>query len=257
MKVWEGFETVQGIPNPSVTVGSYDGVHQGHRRILTELERIAVMSEGESVVVTFSPHPRQVLGGGDGFCLLSSMDEKIRLLEDAGVDHLVVVPFTEAFRHLSSYDFVRDCLIAKLHVHTLVMGYNHHFGYNQEGDFNYLYQLQSEFGFRVKEIARELVDDQKVSSTVVRRLIGEGRMAEAAHCLGRPYLLIGRMESDGRIRPGDPAKLMPPEGVYEMTADTSEDGLLHVTADGTAYLEGLPLPAGADTVPVTLWFGAE
>ncbi|MBQ4280265.1 MAG: FAD synthetase [Rikenellaceae bacterium] len=257
MKVWDGFDAVQGLRNPAVTVGSYDGVHMGHRRILSELESAARAADGESVVVTFSPHPRQVLGGGVNVQLLSSLGEKARLLADAGVDHLVVAHFTEAFRHLTSYDFVREYLIGRLHVHTLVVGYNHHFGYNQEGDYDYLSRLQAEFGFRVREISRQLVDDQKVSSTVVRRLIGEGRMEEAARCLGRPYLLMGALGADGRVVPGEAAKLLPPEGVYEAVSDGGDDALLHISREGTVVAEGLALPSGPEQVPVTFWFGAD
>ena len=134
MRVFNGFEHTAYIPRPVVTIGSYDGVHRGHREILSHLEALARARKGESVVVTFHPHPRLVLGRGEGLRLLTTLPEKLELLEQAGIDNVIVAPFTESFSRLGAEEFIRDYLVETLHLDTLAVGYNHHLGHNQQGD---------------------------------------------------------------------------------------------------------------------------
>ena len=141
MTVHYGFDSLPAFRNPVVTVGSYDGVHGGHRAILQRINELAAKNGGESVVVTFAPHPRIVLGKAEGLKLLNTLEEKITLLEEVGVDHLVVAPFTEEFSRLSSEEYVREYLVKKIGVRTLVVGYNHHFGHNKDGDFRFLQSM--------------------------------------------------------------------------------------------------------------------
>lgn len=239
MKVYYGFDSLPAFKSPVVTVGSYDGVHGGHRVILKHICKLARQNRGESVVVTFAPHPRIVLGKAEGLKLLNTLEEKIVLLDEVGIDNLIVAPFTEEFSRLSSEEYVRDYLVGKIGVKTLVVGYNHHFGHNKDGDFRFLQSLQSQYGFEVCEIPRQQIDDEKVSSTVVRRLIAEGKMAHASHLLNRPYLLITRVNE--RIECIDPYKLLPPMGRYEVDIEGYGRAELEISNDGARVLTDLLL----------------
>lgn len=228
MKVHYGFESLPTFRAPVVTVGSYDGVHCGHRAILSRINELAEKGGGESVVVTFAPHPRIVLGKADGLKLLNTLDEKITLLDEVGIDHLIVAPFTEEFSRLSSEEYVRNYLVEKIGVRTLVVGYNHHFGHNKNGDFRFLQSLQEECGFEVCEISRQQIDDEKVSSTVVRGLIAEGDMAHAMRLLGRPYILIVNLKE----YVADPYKLLPPNGRYRVQIEGQGRAVLMISHSG-------------------------
>lgn len=228
MTVHYGFDSLPTFRAPVVTVGSYDGVHGGHRAILHRINELAKQTGGESVVVTFAPHPRIVLGKADGLKLLNTLDEKIVLLDEVGIDHLIVAPFTEEFSRLSSEEYVRDYLVGKIGVRTLVVGYNHHFGHNKDGDFRFLQSLQQEYGFEVCEIPRQQIDDEKVSSTVVRGLIAEGDVAHAMRLLGRPYILIATLKE----YVADPYKLLPPNGRYRVQIEGQGRAVLMISHSG-------------------------
>lgn len=253
MKVFHGFDHLPRFRNPVVTVGSYDGVHAGHRKLLRTIAEIAEDKGGESVVITFSPHPREVLGG-DPPKLLTTLDEKIFLLEQAGVNNLIVAPFTPAFSRLSYSDFVRDYLVVRIGVSTLVVGYNHHFGHDKKGDFHSLGELSNGLGFDIYMVSRQDVDNDKVSSTVIRNLIGEGRMAEAAKFLGHPYFIFARAGfENGCVTPREPNKMLPPAGDYSVLVEA--DGgmvqtVLTVTDCGSMSVREMP-PAPHGNVVVT------
>ena len=254
MRVFYGFENLPLFRHPVVTVGSYDGVHRGHRELLRRINRLALEQQGESVVVTFSPHPRQVLETGPGVSLLSTLAEKIRLLDSVEVDNLIVAPFTKAFSRVSSYDFVKDYMVGKVGVSTLVVGYNHHFGYQKEGDFNYLERLQEQFGFSTYVVPRCDVDDDKVSSTIIRQLIGSGEMQKATHYLGAPYFMIGTVDASRKFMPGDPAKLLPPAGTYPVVAEVEQrrwDDVLSIGAAGELRLANVEENAVEQTAVLT------
>ena len=228
MNVYRSLEEIRGrLRRPVVTVGSYDGVHVGHRRLLGTVKELAAGKEGESVVVTFSPHPRQVLHPEDrSLRLLNSLPEKILLLESVGIDHLFVIPFTQAFSRLSSYDFTRDYLLEGVGAKTLIVGYNHHFGHNREGDFGYLERLRQKYGFELYEIPHYGVDAGKVSSTTVRKLIEAGDLVMAEKYLGAPYFVSGAWNSEtGELAPPEPAKLLPPDGRYSVEIRDAKDFL--------------------------------
>ena len=212
MKVFYGFESLPHFSHPAVTVGSFDGVHLGHRALIQRLVEEARAANGESVVVTFDPHPRIALGRGEGLRLLTSTDEKRRLLEELGVDALIVVRFDAAFGALSGREFVDRCLLGAIGAETIVAGYNHRFGHDKQGSYDYL--DSHGFGLRIIEVSECDVDAEKVSSTVIRQLVGEGKMARAARLLAHPYLVIGRAQRN-RIRVEDPLKLLPPPGEYD------------------------------------------
>ena len=221
MRIFHSLPEIQGqILRPAVTVGSFDGVHAGHRTILGKLKESAARIGGESVVVTFDPHPRQVLHPEDtSLKLLNSTEEKIYLLEQAGVENLLVVPFTPEFSRLSSEEFARRYLLEGIGAKVIVMGYNHHFGHARQGDRNYLEELKGWYDFEVCQLPKHDVDEKKVSSTVLRFLIDSGDLETARELLEAPYFFIARKGECGLLEYREPLKLFPPEGTYPVTVD--------------------------------------
>lgn len=182
MRIFQDFDTITPILHPAITVGSYDGVHLGHRAILERLAAEARAIGGESVVITFEPHPRIALGKAEGMLLLTSLDEKIALLELLRVDNLVIVPFDEAFRNLSGAEFVERILVGRLGAETIVMGYNHRFGHDRCDS----YSLPRPEGLNIVCVEQYFAGDAKVSSTIIRHLLAQGRTADAEQLLGHP-----------------------------------------------------------------------
>lgn len=181
MRVFYGFDSLPRFVRPVVTVGSYDGVHLGHRALIDRLVAEAREQGGESIVLTFEPHPRVTLGRADGLRLLTTLDEKVRLLETLGVDNVIVIPFDRTFSALSGGEFVREYLQRRLGAGTLVAGYDHRFGHDRIDS-----EATAGLGMRVIRIDECEVGGEHVSSTVIRRLIDEGRIAEAERLLGHP-----------------------------------------------------------------------
>ncbi|HCX75786.1 MAG TPA: riboflavin biosynthesis protein RibF, partial [Algoriphagus sp.] len=166
MKIYEGLNEFLPVTNPVVTSGTFDGVHLGHQKILQRIREIARSIGGETVMITFWPHPRLVLYPQEHkLRLLSTFEEKAKLLRQFGIDHLVTIPFTKEFSQLSSREFIDQVLVEKIQTRKLVIGYDHRFGKNREGSFEYLKQNSAEFGFELEEISRQDVDEIGVSST--------------------------------------------------------------------------------------------
>ena len=185
MQLCYGFDSLPEIVRPVVTIGSFDGVHLGHKALLGEVIEVARRVGGKSVVVTFSPHPREVIPGrGDDFRLLTPTKRKAELLEELGIDYLVVVEFTMDFAALTSEEFVRDYLTLKLGMHTLVVGYNHRFGHDKDVPADHFERLGERYGFDVVRASAFTFEGGKVSSSVIRNLIAEGRVQEAEKLLG-------------------------------------------------------------------------
>lgn len=218
MRIFHGFDALPSFRRPAAAVGSFDGVHGGHKLLLDRIVAEARVAGGESIVLTFEPHPRITLGCTEGLRLLTSTEEKAWLLEREGVDNLIIIPFDRAFSRLTPDRFVREYLIGRVGVETLVVGYNHRFGHGKEGDYAYLDRLHEAFGFRVMRIPEYDADDEKVSSTVLRRLIGQGKMDRAARMMPHPYLVIGEVVN-GEVRLAEPLKLLPPPGDYPVQAN--------------------------------------
>ena len=180
MRVFHGFENLPSFRSPAATVGSYDGVHSGHRVLLDRIRREAAAVGGESIVLTFDPHPRVTLGTQERLRLLTSLEEKIYLLDRFGIDNLIVIPFDRAFSRIPSESFVKDYLIGKVGVKNLVVGFNHRFGHDRiDCD-----TLAASGRLRVVKVGPCRVDGVHVSSTVIRRLLDEGKTAEAELLLG-------------------------------------------------------------------------
>lgn len=208
-----------------VTLGTFDGVHIGHKTIIDRLIAIAEKKKEESIILTFHPHPRMVLQKGSDIKLLTVLEEKIDLLEKTGIDHLIIEPFTEAFSRLTAVEFVRDILVDKLHVNTLVIGYDHHFGRNREGNFEQLQELAELYGFEVVEIPARDIKNIAVSSTKIRNALNEGDIIKANNFLKYNYLITGEIvhgKGLGKkydyptvnIKPVSENKLIPKAGVY-------------------------------------------
>ena len=180
IRVFHGFGALPRFVHPVVTVGSYDGVHRGHRALIERLVAEARAAGGESIVLTFDPHPRITLGRGEGLRLLTTLDEKIALLGELGVDNVIVIPFDWAFSTLTGAEFVDRYLIGRVGAETLVAGYNHRFGHDRlDCD-----TLAASGRLRIVKVEPCTVDGQRVSSTLIRRLLEEGKTAEAARLRG-------------------------------------------------------------------------
>jgi len=218
--------------NPVVTIGTFDGVHLGHREVISELKRISTLSGGDSVVFTFDPHPRIVIAPQeDSLRLLSTKKEKINLMEKIGIDHLVIYPFTSEFSKLPYNEFVKNILVGRMNMASLVVGYDHRFGQGRKGDFNSLEILSNELNFKVEQLSELLVDNKVVSSTKIRSALEAGEIPKANHFLGYRYPLSGKViegKQLGRklgfptanIETLDDHKLVPGDGVYAVFVQT-------------------------------------
>lgn len=230
MKIYYHPDDFNRLPFAVVTSGTFDGVHLGHRKILDRLQEIARQHQGETVVITYWPHPRLVLHPEDtSLKLLNTFEEKAELLKQAGIDHLVRIPFTREFAQLSSEEFIIRILVQIIGTKKLVIGYDHRFGHNREGSFEELKKNAPRYGFEVEEIPPQDVDHITVSSTKIRRALEQGDVETANLLLGRPYSLRGQVVKGDRLGRliGFPTanididshyKLIPADGVYAVTA---------------------------------------
>ena len=245
MQIFYDFEHLTPIPNPVVTTGSFDGVHVGHKAIINRINRIARDIQGESVLITFHPHPRKVLfpeTAGKDLFLINSQREKIELLRKAGLQNLIIVTFTTEFAHISSIDFIRNILVARLHARKIVIGFNHQFGYNREGNFDFLRDLGSYYNFDVEEIPEQDLHNETVSSTLIRKSLQEGRIQRANAYLDHHYMIIGKLTQGSNelkernlntlyLDIEEECKLVPPDGVYAVrieVGDNSFKGILNI-----------------------------
>lgn len=245
MQIHTDISAFQGVKRPVITTGTFDGVHLGHQVILDRLRSVAQRVGGESVLFTFHPHPRIVLHPHDhDLRLLNTQEEKMELLEKAGLDHLLVVPFSRNFSRIHAADYVRDILVEQLGVHAMVVGYDHRFGRNREGDITLLRKMGETFAFKVEEIPAREIDHVKVSSTKIRHALQQGRVHRAHALLGYPYMLHGLVvkgEQLGRtigwptanLGGIDPYKLIPGNGIYAITATTRHGDFKGMMSIGT------------------------
>ncbi|MES2388438.1 MAG: bifunctional riboflavin kinase/FAD synthetase [Bacteroidota bacterium] len=232
MTVYYGTEQIQNNHNAVVTAGTFDGVHIGHCKILSRLREAADKIGGETVVITYHPHPRLVLPSEKPgqVKLLTTLEEKTELLHKEGIDKLVIIPFTLEFASKSSDAFVREILVDKIGTRLLVIGHDHKFGRNREGGFEYLRDNAGRYGFEVEEIPAQDIEEVTVSSTRIRHALENGNLETANEYLGRPYSLCGTVihgKAEGRklgyptanLQLSDKNKLIPAEGVYACKAD--------------------------------------
>ena len=230
MKIFRGFDEAKNIINPVVTTGSFDGVHIGHKTILNRVRMLADKYNGESVLITFDPHPRKVLypdTAGKDLKLINSQEEKLDLLEKAGLDNVIIVEFTREFSKITSEQFVRDILHDILHSRVVVVGFNHHFGFNKEGGYKQLWDWQEKYHFEAEEIPEQEVYHETVSSTRIREAISEGYIQRANAYLDHYYIIKGKPEiypvenhklpALVKIPLTEECKILPSPGIYAVS----------------------------------------
>ena len=226
MKIYHGIEEYRKVRNPVVTVGTFDGVHVGHSKIFERVRRLADECEGESVVITFHPHPRLVIHpDSKNLKFINTLEKKYELIEKSGIDHLVIIPFTAEFASMAAEKFIKEILVEMIGVHELVIGYDHHFGKNREGSFEELLTLAKDMGFKVEQIPVQDINEIAVSSTKIRNALKEGNIEVANELLGYEYSITGKVVGGRKIGRGigfptaniklqDEYKLITAIGVY-------------------------------------------
>jgi riboflavin kinase / FMN adenylyltransferase len=228
MKVYKDSSEFIKEKNAVVTVGSFDGLHIGHFKIINELKKIGREINGHSVLLTFEPHPRQVIWHDADFKILTSFEEKKTILENSGIDHLVVQNFTRAFSQMTSDEFIKKILVDILGVSHIVVGHDHKFGKDRLGDTDKLKELGKKFGFDVISVPAEKIGGEIIGSTAIRSALADGNIDKANLFFGRNYSFCGivvKGSQRGRtlgfptanIKLDDPAKAIPKRGVYAVT----------------------------------------
>ena len=230
MRIHRNTDQLPDLRRAVITIGTFDGVHTGHQQILQQLREEAARIGGETVIITFHPHPRKVVkGSAAGIRLINTPREKAELLSWRKVDHLVVVPFTEAFSQLTAEQYVKDFLLEKFHPHTIIIGYDHQFGQGRKGDYHLLEDFSRKENFELQEIPVYVLNAASVSSTRIREAITKGEMDTASQLLGYDFFFSGRVVEGDRLGRtigyptanllvADPEKLIPGDGVYAVEA---------------------------------------
>ena len=226
MKVHRGTKNLPDFINPVITIGSFDGVHLGHQKIIERQIEEARSIGGDSLVLTFDPHPRKIIYPKDkSLQLLSTVDEKIELFSRFEIDHLIIVEFTVAFSQINADEYIETFLIEKFKPKKIIIGYDHKFGLNRKGDISYLKWFEKKGGFEVIEIPKQEIDELSISSTKIRNALNQKEMAKASKLMGHPYQLFGKVIRGEQIGKtlgfptanlfiADKSKLIPAFGIY-------------------------------------------
>ena len=256
MKVYKSLDEIGNIPNPVITIGTFDGVHLGHQKIISQINEEAKAIGGESVLFSFFPHPRMVLyPDSHGLKLIQTQDEKLKKLEVLGLHNLIEFPFTYEFSRLTALEFVRDILFNKLNVKRLVIGYDHQFGKNREGTIAFLQSVAVTYDFEVIQIPAEVINDINISSTKIRTAIKQGDMLSANAFLGDAFNLQGVVVEGNRLGRtiGFPTanigqisniKLLPARGVYAVQVileGKRYNGMVNLGFRPTVVTEGMEI----------------
>ena len=254
MQVHRDISNLPFFKNAVITIGTFDGVHTGHLQIINQLKKEAELVDGETVIITFDPHPRMIISKTDlskhAIKLLNTLPEKIELLQKQNIDHLVIVPFTLEFSEQSAEEYIKDFLVEKFHPHSLIIGYDHRFGKNRQGDYKLLEAYQSIFNFKVKEIPEHVLHHIIISSTRIRHALEEKDINTANEYLGYPYFFEGNIiEGDklGRtlgyptanIEVNDKNKLIPANGVYAVEVSIATDNDIVHQISYVKHLKGM------------------
>lgn len=229
--------------NPVVTIGTFDGVHLGHQKVILRLREFARQHDGETVIFTFHTHPRLVTApDGSNLRLLTTLNEKINLFEKYGIDHLIVYTFDKSFSELTYSEFVEKILVEKIKTHCLVVGYDHKFGKNREGGFDYLKKCAEKHKFEIERLDALLVDEDSVSSTKIRNALENGQIEKANHYLGYQFTLHGTVVEGNHLgrklgfptanlESSDKHKIIPGYGVYAVKVElggVEYNGMLNI-----------------------------
>jgi riboflavin kinase/FMN adenylyltransferase len=238
MQVHFGLNNLPHFKNTVITVGTFDGVHTAHQSILKKMVKLADEINGESVLITFHPHPKHVLQSSQSdLKILSTPDEKTELLQTIGIHHLVYIPFTIDFSNSSAEDYIEQFLVNNFHPKKIIIGYNHHFGYQRKGNSNMLIEAGKQFNFDVIELEKQVEDEIAISSTAIRNFIASEKIEEANKLLNHEYTLIGTVTEGkklGRtigyptanIKPLLAEKLIPADGVYAVKIECSKGNFM-------------------------------
>ncbi|MDC7994781.1 bifunctional riboflavin kinase/FAD synthetase [Altibacter sp. HG106] len=230
---------------PSViTIGTFDGVHIGHRAILKQVVDAANANELTSLLLTFFPHPRMVLQQGTDLKLINSLPEKKELLAQTGLEQLIIHPFTQAFSRMTAEAFVQELLVNRLHAKKVIIGYDHRFGRNRTANIDDLRRFGTQFGFEVEEISAQELDEVAVSSTKIRNALEVGDITTANKYLGYPYMISGTVTKGREIgrtinfptanlQPDASYKMIPKNGVYVVQANIDGHRVYGITSIGT------------------------
>lgn len=244
MKEHNGANAFNGQYPTVITIGTFDGVHAGHQKIIERLVTTAKKSRMESAILTFFPHPRMVLQKESGIQLINTIEERKELLEKTGIDHLIIHPFTHQFSRLTALEFVRDILVNKLRAKKVIIGYDHRFGRNRTADINNLREYGEQFGFEVEEIGKQDIEDVAVSSSKIRKALLDGKVEKANRYLNHPFTLTGTVVKGKGLGKefGYPTanlyikedyKLIPKNGVYVVRANINDIQYFGMMSIGT------------------------
>ncbi len=231
MQIHRDLSKLPHFKNAVITIGTFDGVHLGHHQIIDSLKEEAAKANGESVIITFHPHPRKVVSSViTGVRLINTLPERIELLDKTGIDHLVIVPFTEFFANQGAEEYIRDFLVEKFKPHTIIIGYDHRFGKERTGDYNLMEEKALVYNYRLKEIPEHILNAIKVSSTNIRNAILHSNVEEANNFLGYQFFFEGEVfhgDKIGReigyptanLKSTDDEKIVLGDGIYAVYAD--------------------------------------
>lgn len=253
MKVYRSLEQLPVFTKAVITIGTFDGVHFGHQHVIRQLLQEAITTGGESVLISFFPHPRKILQPEKMIEQLTTLDERIELLKKQGLDDLVVVQFNKAFSELSAEQYIKEFLVDRFHPSLIIIGYDHKFGNKREGDYRLLEQMGEQYNYRVKEIPQQVLNEISVSSTKIRQALGNGQIEKANQLLGYSYFFKGYVIEGNKLgrklgyptanlQMQDPEKLVPGNGVYAVEAQIEGErrilkGMMNIgtrpTVDGT------------------------
>ncbi len=252
MKIYSHINEFKQIKNAVLTIGTFDGVHIGHQKIISRLKEVAQQKGGETVILTFFPHPRMILHPDDlNIKLISTMDEKAELMKSLGIDHLIITPFTRDFSNLNPQEYIKDILVEKIGTTHIIIGYDHRFGKDRSGGLAELQNHALEFGYEVEEIPEQDIDDVAISSTKIRNALLSGDVKTAENFLGYPFHLSGKVIKGDQIGRtiGFPTanlfveesyKLIPSDGIYAVSVDFKSGQLKDKSAKGMAYIGHRP-----------------
>lgn len=252
MKIYNHIDEFEAIPNACVTIGTFDGVHIGHQKIISRLQEVAAQHGGETVILTFFPHPRMILHPDDqNIKLISTLNEKAAKLAEHGIDHLIITPFTRDFSNLSPEEYIREILVNKIGIKQIVIGYDHRFGKDRKGGLEELQHFSADFNYMVEEIPEQDINDVAVSSTKIRNAILSGDVETANDFLGYPFQLSGKVIKGDQIGRtlGFPTanlfieeayKLIPSDGIYAVRLDIMNGNEPAEQVAGMAYIGDRP-----------------
>ena len=251
MQVHRDIENLPVFQNAVVTIGTFDGVHVGHRQIINKLKVEALKIKGESVIITFHPHPRKIISSAIlGIRLINTLDEKIEVLSGLGIDHLVIVPFTDAFANQPAEEYVSNFLFEKFHPDTIIIGYDHRFGRERLGDYKLLEKMAPQYGFKIKEIPKHILDEIAISSTNIREAILHTDIEMANKLLGYAFFFQGEVVHGNKLgrqlgyptanlKVPDPEKLIPGDGIYAVYVNVN--GRLPVKDEAPSEVNSIPI----------------